>query len=157
MRTRVYVETSVVSYLVSRPSRDLVVAAHQEVTREWWETRRARFDLFVSQAVLDEAGRGDPAAAAARLRALEGIAVLDATEETAELAQSLLAEGVFPSEARLDALHVALAATHGLDVLLTWNCRHLANGEIARTAARHLWARGHVPPAICTPDELMGE
>jgi predicted nucleic acid-binding protein len=155
-RKTVYLETTIPSYLTARPSRDLLRAAHQEITREWWEDHRSRFDLFVSRIVLEEAGRGDPDAAGRRLDALAGLPSLEMTEEVFDMARSLLDAGVLPGKARIDALHIAVAAVHGIDILLTWNCRHLANGEIMGAVARHLWSRGYVPPVICMPDGLTG-
>jgi len=152
----VYVETTVVSYLTSRPSRDLVRAAHQEITREWWDGHRHRFEVVVSRIVLDEAGRGDADAAKKRLSVLEGLPLLEMTEDVFDVAWSLLDTGTLPQAARIDALHVAVAAVHGIDVLLTWNCRHLANGELIGAVSRQLWSMGYAPPVICTPDELTG-
>src|SRR5437870_2189896 len=112
---RVYLETTVVSYLTAWPSRDLVRAAHQQITREWWENRREKFDLFVSRAVLDEAGGGDPVAAAERLEAIREIPLLDVSEEVTALAEQLVAEVPLPERAAVDALHIAIAAVHGTD------------------------------------------
>jgi len=156
-RKSVYVETTVVSYLTSRPSRDLVKAAHQQVTREWWDVRRRGYRLFVSELVLEEAGRGDPEAAAGRMKALEGIPLLVASQDAVGLAGRLVGAGVFPVDAGADALHVAMAADNGIEILLTWNCRHLANGDVMYALAKELWTAGYTPPAICTPDELMGD
>ena len=151
-----YLETSVLSYLAARPSRDVVTAGRQQVARDWWATRRARFDLYVSQAVLDEAAAGDPAEAARRLALAAGLPLLDVTEEAAALAQRLQALAVFPVRAGADALHVALAAAHGVDYLLTWNLRHIANAERRPRIERACRTAGYRPPVICTPDELMG-
>ncbi|MHC4201716.1 MAG: type II toxin-antitoxin system VapC family toxin [Planctomycetota bacterium] len=156
MAKSVYIETTIPSYLTGRPTRDLLRAAHQEITREWWEDHRGRFDLFVSRAVIEEAGRGNSDAVKRRLDALQGLPLLEMTEEVFELARSLLETGVLPQRARIDAVHIAVAAVHGIDILLTWNCKHLANGEIMGAVARHLWSRGYAPPVICMPDELMG-
>ncbi len=156
MPKSVYLETTIPSYLTARPSRDLVRAARQQVTREWWETRRQRYELFISELVLEEAARGDPEAAAARLRALEGLPLLEVSAEAVELAGQLVAAGVFPEEARPDALHVAVTAENRIDLLVTWNCKHLANGDIMYALSRELWSRGYAPPVVCTLDELMG-
>ena len=110
----------------------------------------------MSRIVVEEARRGDPDAAGKRLDALTGLPLLEMTEEVFEVARSLLDSGALPQEARIDALHVAVAAVHGMDVLLTWNCKHLANGELIGGVARHLWSSGYAPPVICTPAELMG-
>lgn len=153
---RVYLETSVVSYLTARPGRDLVVAGHQELTRNWWE-RRARFELFVSEAVLQEALRGDTAAARRRAVALEGIPVLTAHPAAESLATSFIAAAALPAKAAIDAIHVALAAVHGIDFLLTWNCTHIANAVIRPQLEVLCWRAGYRPPVICTPFELLEE
>lgn len=153
----VYLETSVVSYLTNRPSRDVVVAGHQAVTRDWWELRRADFTLYVSEPVLDEAGAGDPNAAAKRLAALSGIDVLDVTDEAIEFAAQLLRLGVIPEKAAIDALHVAIACANGVHYLLTWNCKHIANAERFEAIAVACLENGYKPPIICTPEELLGD
>lgn len=133
---RVYLETSVISYLAALPSRDVVVAGHQQTTRDWWE-RRSRFELFVSDAVIEEAAREDGGAARRRLELLDAIPVLSVLGEAETLARSFLSEAALPSKAAIDAVHVALAAVHGMDFLVTWNCKHLefCAGELA-TALR---------------------
>jgi len=157
MPKHVYIETTIVSYLTARPTRDLIQAARQELTREWWETRRGGFDTFASQLVIDEAGDGDPDAAQRRLALLEGVPLLDLTDEATVLGAALVEEGIIPAKAATDALHVAVSAVHEVDILLTWNCRHLANGEILGEIFRLVRSRGCEPPIICTPEELMGE
>ena len=157
MKKRVYIETSIASYLTARPSRDLIQAARQQITTDWWEDRRSEFELFVSQYVLDEAGEGDLAAARRRLELLSGLPVLRTAEEATDLAEALLADGVLPRKAATDALHIAVLTVHELNILLTWNCKHLANAEILGEVGRNLRSRGYEPPVICTPDELMGE
>ena len=152
----VYIETSVISYLTARPSPALLAAAHQQVTREWWDHHRQRFAQFISPLVLDEAARGDPDAAARRLTVLEGFAVLEPTQAAAELVDMLIADGALPSVARDDATHVAIATVHNMDYLVTWNCRHIDNAE-AKPLIRSVCAvHGYVCPEICTPEELMG-
>ncbi len=157
MKPKVYLETTIPSYLTSRPSRDLIVAAHQQATSYWWHNHRHRFSLFVSPRVLAEAGSGDPVAAARRLAALQGIVVLDLTDEARELAQRFLESHFIPAKAFEDALHMAIATVHGMDYLLTWNCRHIANAEIARGIAGVAAGCGCQLPAICTPEQLMGD
>ncbi len=154
---RVYIETSIVSYLTARPSRDLVLAARQQITGDWWEDRRSEFELFISQYVLDEAGDGDPLAARRRLELLDELPVLEITDEAVELGEALIHEGVLPPKAVTDALHIAIAVVHEMDVLLTWNCKHLANAETLGAVTRVIRTRGFESPVICTPDELMGE
>jgi predicted nucleic acid-binding protein len=153
---KVYLETSVISYLVSRPSRDLVVAAHQQITRQWWEECRESFQLYVSQMVIQEAGSGDPAAAQRRLGELVAIPLLGLTDEAQALARELIENGALPRQAVEDALHIALATVHGMDYLLTWNCRHIANARMREAVVSVCMMRGYEPPVICTPEELMG-
>jgi hypothetical protein len=157
MKPRLYLETTIPSYLTARPSRDLIVAGHQEITREWWENRAATFRLYVSQLVIDEASAGDPAAARQRLKVLQKLPLLDITSETAELASSILAAGKIPRKAATDAAHIAIAAVHGMDFLVTWNCIHIANAAIAKALASICRQHGCECPVICTPEELMGE
>ncbi len=153
----VYVETSILSYLTARPTRDLLATARQQMTREWWDTRRARFDLFVSPLVEQEVQRGDPEAARRRVGALGDLQTLEIVEEAYELAAALISESALPAAAQDDAAHIALAAVHGMDYLLTWNCRHIDNAE-KKPAIRSVCSRnGYACPEICTPEELMGD
>ena len=152
---RVYVETSVISYLTARPSRDVVVAAYQEVTREWWRNARSRFALFVSELVVAEAGTGDPEAARARLEIIETLPRLGATVEAKELARHLLDFRAVPREAGDDAAHIAIAVTNGVDFLVTWNFRHIANATMRTSIEDACRRSGYTPPVICTPNELL--
>ena len=156
MAERVYIETTVVSYLTARPSRDVVIAGHQQVTHEWWDTRRANYELCVSQLVLDEAGAGDAQAAQERLLALQPMLVLETTAEAPELAKDLLQAGALPAKAADDALHIAVAAIKGIPFLLTGNCRHLANAVMRPVIETVCTAKGFKAPIICTPEELLG-
>lgn len=153
-KPRVYVETSVLSCLTASPSRDLVQAAHQQITIEWW-SRRDLFELVVSDAVLAEAGRGDPAAANRRIAAAGDLAVLAVTNEAQFLARQLLAAAVMPPKAAIDAAHVAIATVHGVNFLLTWNCTHIANAVMRERIEAVCRQAGFRPPVICTPEELM--
>lgn len=154
--TSVYIETSVISYLTSRPSASLVAAAHQQLTCEWWDHHRNRFEQYISPMVLDEAGRGDPEAAARRLEALNGFPVLEPTQSAAELVDLLISEGALPRAARDDATHVAIATIHRIDYLVTWNCRHIDNAETKPLIRSICAVHGYTCPEICTPEELMG-
>jgi len=156
MKKRVYLETTIVSYLTAWPSRDLIRVARHEITRERWESRRGDFELYVSELVTTEAARGDEVAAQRRLAALEGIALLEIVDEVADLAEALIADGPMPEAAADDAVHLAVATVHGVDLLLTWNCRHLANAEWTEQVADLLRSKGYRPPVVCTPEELMG-
>lgn len=155
MKTRVYIETSVISYLTARPSRDLVGMARQQVTQTWWDVR-AKHDLYTSEVVARECNSGDPEAAARRMTAIEDIPLLRVTTDAVEIAKSLVSDGIIPQKAAEDALHIAIATVHTVDFLLTWNCKHIANPEIQRRIALHLDAMGMLLPFICTPDELLG-
>ena len=153
MKPKVYIETTIVSYLSASPSRDIVLAAHQQLTREWWAGRE-RFDLFASRPVWDEAARGDAEAAAKRLAALAGVPVLLVSEEASAFADRLLATAILPVKAATDALHIAIAVLNGMDYLLTWNCTHIANAAIRGRIEQACRAAGMQAPIICTPEEL---
>lgn len=156
MKPSVYVETTIPSYLTAWPSRDLVRAAHQQITREWW-ARRDGFDLYSSRLVVQECQAGDAEAAAGRLAALEGIPLLEQKVEAAELADALLRDVPLPARAAADALHIATAAVHGMRYLLTWNCTHIANAALRPRIEVVCRAAGFEPPLICTPEELPTE
>ncbi len=153
----VYVETSILSYLAARPSRDLLAAGHQQMTHEWWNTRRAQFDVYISPLVDQEARRGDPDAARRRVEALGDLRTLEIVDEAYDLAAALIAEGALPPTAADDATHIALAAVHGMDYLLTWNCRHIDNAETKPIIRSVCTAHRYSCPEICTPEELMGD
>ena len=157
MNQTIYIETTIVSYLTARPSRDLIVAAHQQITLEWWETRRNSFDVFISELVIREAGSGDKKAAQRRLAALKDVPLIELNEEILALANTLVTEGPIPENSKEDALHIALATVHGLDYILTWNCRHIANAEMRIGVSDICISQGYQTPIICTPEELMGD
>jgi len=152
-KATVYVETTVVSYLAASPSRDIVVAAHQQLTRDWWN-RRDRFELLISQAVLDEASRGDADVAARRMALLAEIAVLTIGDDVIEFAAQLLRRRVVPAKAQSDALHIAVAAVNHVAYLMTWNCAHIANAAVRGKIEGACRAAGLQAPIICTPEEL---
>lgn len=154
MKPRVYLETSVLSYLTALPSRDLVRAAHQQLTIEWWENRN-RFEIFVSEPVLAEARQGDPEAAARRMAVAGELVVLSATNEAQALAHVLLKVAALPEKAAIDAAHIAIATVHGLYFLLTWNCTHIANAIMRPRIEAACRDNGYQPPVICTPEELF--
>lgn len=157
MRRRVYLETTVISYLTApRPSRTVIVAAHQEITVQWWQRRRQDFDLFVSELVLREASAGDPEVAQRRLAALTELPRLVLTEEALQLGSEFVRTRILPGKATEDGMHIALATVHRVDYLLTWNCAHIANPDIQERLAEFLADRGLVLPYICTPEELLG-
>ena len=154
MRPKVYLETTVPSYLMASPSRDLVIAAHQQITQSWWASFRPKFDVFVSQLVLEETSQGDPGAAARRLAVLEGIPLLAITIPITEFAEEVRVVLRLPSRAAADALHVAVAVVHRVQYLLTWNCAHIANASLRKRIESLARAAGYEPPVICTPEEL---
>jgi hypothetical protein len=155
MKERVYIETTFVSYLTARPGRDLIVAGHQQITHDWWEARRADYELCISQLVLQEAGDGDSQAAQERLNVLGTMALLEIKEEAVTLAEELVQAGALPAKAENDALHIAVAAIHNVPFLLTWNCRHMANAAMRAQIESVCAAKGFKAPVICTPEELM--
>lgn len=154
---KVYIESSVVSYHVARPSRDVVALAHQEITREWWMNRLPRFEPYVSELVLEEIRRGDSEAATERLRSVERFPLLPISREVESLAAIYAQELCLPEKALRDTIHIAVAAVHGIDYLVTWNCAHIANAQI-RPALAEINLREGVPvPIICTPEELLDD
>jgi hypothetical protein len=156
MKPRLYIETSIVSYLTAFPSRDLVLAAHQQVTRDWWDTR-AQFELYVSQFVIDEASAGNQGAAAKRLAALRDATLLATTPDAVSLARELVRVGDLPATAIVDAFHIGIASVHAMDYLLSWNCKHIANATMRSRIEYTCRSYGVEPPTICTPVEFFAE
>lgn len=152
----VYIETSIVSYLTARPSQNLMVAAWQGITAEWWDRHRLDYQLCTSGLTLEEAGRGDPEAAIRRMARLEGIPLLAMTDRAIELAGRLLHPGPLPLQAAEDALHIALSAVHAVDFLLTWNFRHIDNAQTKPHVRELCVQNGYHCAEICTPQELTG-
>ncbi len=146
-----------ISYLTARPSRDVIALAHQELTREWWRLAVSEFDMYASRLVVAEAQLGDPDASAARLSILAPVTLLSETAESRALASKLLAAGGLPRKASSDALHIAIATVHGMDYLVTWNCKHIANARILRFVMEKCRQSNFEPPIICTPEELIEE
>ena len=155
MPRSVFIETTIPSLYVSRPSRDLLQLTRQELTREWWDGQRHQFDLFTSQLVLDEAGVGDPVKAAERLHLLANIPLLDLNEKVDALATKLVVDGILPQVAIRDASHLAAAGVHRMDFLLTWNCKHIANPFIADRLHSCFSEMGIHLPTICTPEQFF--
>ncbi len=157
MSETVYIETSIIGYLTARTSNNLILMANVEATREWWDTRRTQFDLYISQTVLDEAARGDAEIASRRLEVLSDFPLLEVNEAVQDLAMQFLTKSNLPPKATDDALHIAVATVYGLDYLLTWNCKHIANAQIQKKLAQISFNAGYELPTICTPYELMGD
>jgi predicted nucleic acid-binding protein len=156
MKPKVYIETSIISYLTARLSNDLVVAGQQKITQEWWDNQRSSYQLYTSQIVLNEAKLGDSIAAAKRLQALQGIELLDVNNEAITLAGKLQTLGALPLKAVEDAYHIAIATVHQMNYLFTWNCKHIANPHrrLAIEQINHQY--GYQTPILCTPMGLLG-
>ncbi|MDA1274909.1 MAG: type II toxin-antitoxin system VapC family toxin [Verrucomicrobia bacterium] len=153
---RIYIESTIPSYGVARPARDLLQAARQQLTRDWWDSQRAKHELFTSQVVLDEIAFGEKAMAQLRLETLHAVPLLQVTDEVKELAREVLTSGLLPVTADRDATHIALASAYEMEILLSWNCRHIANAAIQARLRRLVEEAGFTLPVICTPEELMG-
>jgi predicted nucleic acid-binding protein len=155
MKESIYLETTVVSYYTSKPSRDIIVLAHQEITRHWWDKALNRYDAFISEIVVEEARAGDPEAAKKRLGILTKFIHLDLNPMVEKMAQVYVAKLKIPPRALRDAIHLAVASVHGVDYLVTWNCSHIANGEVIKKLMQINLIHGIKTPVICTPEELM--
>lgn len=153
---RVYVESTIPSYVTARPARDVVQAARQLLTKEWWDLHRVRHELFISQIVLDEIGVGDPEMVTERLNLVRSLPLLDLTQDALDLASEFLKSGALPKDAERDAAHIALATVHNLDILLTWNCRHIANAAIQPKLRSISADHGLTLPQLCSPESMLG-
>ena len=151
MTETVYIETSIIGYLSARSSNNLILMANVEATREWWDSRRSQFALYISQVVLDEVARGDRPIAAQRLEILRDFPLLEVEQAVQNLAAQFLRQSNLPLKAADDALHIAVATVYGLDYLLTWNCKHIANAQIQKKLAQISLNSGYELPIICTP------
>jgi len=150
-----YIESTVISYYSAVRTRDLVVAAHQELTSEWWEVVLPGLDPYISQIVVDEISRGDSDAAERRLAAVAEFRLLQVTADVVSLADEYFAALDIPAKARSDSLHLVLATCHGMDYLVSWNCKHISSGRVRNIVAAVNEQRGYETPIICTPEELM--
>ena len=154
MNQKLYVETSIVSYLTSRPSRDVVINANQQLAQEWWESRH-NFDLFVSELVIDEVSKGEMLMAQKRLDLIQGIPLIDFNDEAKNLAKEILRQNVLPPKATLDVFHIAVTVVHKMEFLLTLNCKHIANAFIFRRIEKICSEFGYEMPIVCTPQEIL--
>ena len=155
MNPTVYIETTVISYLTARPSRDLIIAAHQQVTHEWWEKALPHFDVFISPIVLEEISGGDEQAAKLRLERVSSLPLLEVLPEVRDLAESYFSTIEIPEKARADSYHLALAAWHGIDFMVSWNCTHIVSGRVKKIIEEINYTYGIRTPIVCTPEELM--
>jgi predicted nucleic acid-binding protein len=155
MKESIYLETTVVSYYTSKPSRDIIVLAHQQITRDWWTTAAKRYDIYISQIVVEEARSGDPDAAGKRMQILKEIHHLELNPAVEKMAQVYKDKLKILPKAIRDAVHLAVASIHNMDYLVTWNCAHIANGEVVKKLLKINESFGIKTPVICTPEELM--
>lgn len=153
-KQKVYLETSVISYLTARPSRDVVKLAKQELTREWWDTNRSAYDLYVSTPVRDEAKKGDKDAARRRMEVMADLPELYVTDEVTAFFDHIVAESVLPAKAHLDVLHISLAAVHGMSYLATWNCKHINNTNFKKKIREAIKRAGYTEVEMTTLEEL---
>ncbi len=157
MRKRIYIETTIPSYLTARPNRDIIQMARQQLARDWWDSERHNYDFCVSQIVLDEVAAGDEDAVQRRMAVIADLPLLDLTLDVDELAEKIMKSGLLPEGASRDAVHIAVACVHNVDFLLTWNCRHIANATILKDLQHIIVDAGYEMPVICTPEELIGD
>ena len=150
-----YLESTIPSYLVARQSRDIIIASHQQITQEWWSKRKNDFEIFVSIFVKDEVSLGNKNLAQQRLEVISKFPMLEVTKEVEYLSARFLDGGVIPKKAGRDATHIAISAVHGIEFLMTWNCKHIANASIIRRLERICIEEGYLCPIICTPEELL--
>ena len=155
MKQTVSIETSVISYLTAKPSRDLIVAAHQQITLDWWDIALPHYEAFVSPIVLEEVSKGDSLASQLRLDKISSFPILGVLPEIHDLADIYFSEIEIPEKARADSYHLALAAWHGIDFLVSWNCIHIVNGRVRMVLEEINSRHGIRTPIICTPEELM--
>jgi predicted nucleic acid-binding protein len=155
MKPTVYIETTVISYLTARPSRDLIIAAHQQITHEWWDTAIGHFEVFISPIVLEEISKGDEKAANMRLERVSSFPLLEVLPQIRDLAESYFAAIDIPEKARADSYHLALATWHGMDFMVSWNCTHIVSGRVKKIIEEINSTYGIRTPIVCTPEELM--
>jgi hypothetical protein len=156
MKPSIYLETTVISYYCSRPSRDIVIGARQKLTQMWWDNKIKEFDVFVSDLVQEEARKGDSKAAIKRLQAISVFTYLEIDDDAARIAKVLVAEGAIPEEFPEDAIHIGVAAVNGIDFILTWNFAHINNANKRGKIVSVIDQCGYICPVICTPEELLG-
>lgn len=157
MPKSLYIESTIPSYLAARPCRDIIQTARQQLTHSWWQEYRSDFDLCISEMVIDEIKEGDPIAAEKRLALIDGLPLLDISDSVRQVAKDIMLSGLLPERATRDAIHIAVASVHCIDILLTWNCRHIANATIMKEIREIVEASGHELSTLCTPEELVGD
>ena len=154
MKSSVYIESSVVSYLTARRSRDVVSVGRQTITHEWWTKRKDSYELFISPLVIEEISGGSSEAAERRLAVVQGLQSLSVTSEAELVATNLLSSKAIPENSARDALHIAIAATQGIDYLLTWNFKYINNATTRAIIIKSVTDSGYLCPILCSPEEL---
>ena len=152
---KLYLETTIPSYIAARPSRDIVVLAHQQITQDWWDNCKEGYEMYISQIVIEEIISGDPSVANERFSLIEDFHVLDLTNDIEKLTSEYMEYFNFPKHTLRDAFHLAFSVGYEMDILLTWNCKHLANEAIRKKLRTYNESRGLTVPSICTPEELL--
>ncbi len=155
MKPTVYIETSVISYYTSDPSRDLIIAAHQQITYEWWKDILPLVEPYISQAVIEEISRGDLIYSKKRLKSVKDFSILELLPNVNRIAQKYIKALQLPSSAEADAYHLAVAVYHGIDYIISWNCKHIASGRVRRILENLNSEMAIITPVICTPEELL--
>ncbi|MGK5083955.1 type II toxin-antitoxin system VapC family toxin [Bdellovibrionota bacterium FG-1] len=155
MKSSVYIESSVVSYFANELSSNLKIAAEQRITHEWWKKVLPKVNAYVSDYVLEEIKKGNPIEAAAQIKAAQILPLLPEKMETFDLAREYIKKLSLPKDGEIDAFHLAVAAVHEVDFLLTWNCKHIANAFKYPLIRKINSKMGYRSPTICTPRELM--
>ena len=155
MKQTVYLETTVISYYTAKPSRDLIVAGHQQITTEWWEKSLPKFDCYISEFIIDEAERGDEEASKKRIDVVSQFPLLTVNDEIQKIAQTYFERLTIPEKARLDAAHLAIACYYKMDYLLSWNCKHIVSGKVRMKLQELNRIIQLHTPIICTPEELL--
>ena len=156
MKEKIYLETSVISYYSARPSRDVIVLAHQAITRSWWPIALKQYDIYISEVVIEEMSMGDPEAASKRIESVNEFAELKLSEDVERMADVYMREFEIPKKAFRDTLHLAFSSVHNIDYLVTWNCAHLANVHVIKKVRRINTEFDMPIPIICTPEEFEG-
>jgi hypothetical protein len=156
-KQQIYIETSVISYLVSKTSSNIILAAYQQITRQWWDSQLHYYHPFTSDFVLEEISKGDPKLSKERLNTIQKFGKLPVTDDVIELGERYLKQVSIPRKASLDAFHLAISVIHGMDFVLSWNFRHMANAFVRRKLEFINSEIGIQTPTICTPEELIRE
>ena len=154
MKQRVYVETSVISYLAARPSADAINATRQYFSYQLWQ-KRVAVDLLISDAVMAEVRIGDEQAVRSRLVYCDTLALLDVHADVENLTQFLLRKKAIPAKAFTDAVHIAIAALHEVQFIASWNFRHIVGAVARRNIELALTEFGAFVPVIATPEEIL--